>query len=151
MAFSIAEAYPWIKSLHVASVILWMGAQFLLPALLMGHRDLPPSSPKAEGLLQVERWLVGRIMNPAMVAAFVFGGLLAGNWIGESWNMPGWLWLKLGAVLVLAALHGRMLRQYWRAADGRARWEEKSYRWVQGLDFALLAAVVVLVVAKPLA
>lgn len=145
----IASAYPWIKSLHVISVILWMGAQFLLPALLMAHRELPPTAARAEGFLRVERWLVGWVMNPAMVAAFLFGGLLASVLGGGSWDLPGWLWLKLAAVFAMAALHGRLLRQYWRAADGGERWEGRRYRWVQGLDLALLAGIVILAVAKP--
>lgn len=149
MAFAIAQAYPWIKSLHVVSVILWMGAQFLLPALLIFHREMAKSSIEMEKLLRVERWLVGRVMNPAMIAAFVFGGILADSLVGDWREMPRWLALKLGLVLALAALHGRLLRQYWRMADGRARWEERYYRWVQGLDLALLGGVVILVVAKP--
>ncbi len=141
--------YPWIKSIHVISVILWMGAQFLLPILLMSHRGLPPSSAQREEFLRVERWLVGRIMNPAMIAAFVFGGGLASVLVKEGWLVPRWLGWKLLLVLALSALHGRLLRQFWRAADGRGQWEDWQYRWVQGLDLALLAGVVLLVVAKP--
>lgn len=140
------HAYPWIKSMHVISVIAWMGAQLVLPALLQAHRGQPPG---AATLLRVERWLVGWVMNPAMILAFVFGGLMVMTLMAGGGEMPGWLAWKLGLVFVLAALHGRLLRQFWRAADGRVQWEARHYRWVQGLDFLLLAGVVVLVVAKP--
>lgn len=145
----MASAYPWIKAFHVISVILWMGAQLLLPALLIVHRNLQQSSEHAEGFLKVERWLVGWVMNPAMVASFVFGGFLVSAVLAGEWQLPGWLGFKLGLVFVMAALHGRMLRQFWQLAEGQGQWGARQYRLVQMLQFALLAGIVLLVVIKP--
>ena len=142
-------AYPWLKALHLVSVILWMGSQFLLPSLLAAHRGLPLSSAQAVLLTHIERKLIRYIMNPAMLAAFVFGALLAGTVIDSAGRLPLWLGFKFGFVFVLAALHGKLLRQFWRARDGRALWTSTGYCWVQGFNFVLLAAIVALVMVKP--
>jgi protoporphyrinogen IX oxidase len=143
-------AYPWLKALHVFSVIVWMGAQFLLPALLTAHRGLPASSARATLLIDIERRLIHRVMNPAMLATFLFGALLAGAVIGAVSHIPSWLAFKLVLVFILAALHGKLLRQFWRARNGDKQWPAWSYRLAQGLHLLLLAGVVILVVARPL-
>ena len=35
----LAEMYPWIKSLHIISVIAWMAGMFYLPRLYVYHAD----------------------------------------------------------------------------------------------------------------
>ena len=35
----LAIAYPWVKSLHIISVISWMAALFYLPRLLVHHTE----------------------------------------------------------------------------------------------------------------
>lgn len=143
-------AHPWIKSLHIISVILWMGAQLLLPFLLAAHRGLPTSSAQARLLTEIERGLISHVMNPAILATFLFGALLAKTMIDTSEHFPRWLPLKLALVFSLAALHGKLLKQFSRATDGRTQWPTWAYRFVQGLNLVLLAAVVLLVVARPL-
>lgn len=147
---SITTAYPWIKSMHITSVVLWMGAQLLLPFLLTAHRNLPSPSTQATLLAQIERSLIRRVLNPAMLATFLFGALLASTVIDDSWHLPRWLALKLGLVFALSALHGKLLRQSWRATEGGGQWPAWGYRLAQGCNFMLLAGVVALAVTRPL-
>ena len=149
MSDLVSNAYPWLKSLHVISVILWMGAQFLLPFLLAAQRGLSLSCPQAILLTHIERKLIHRIMNPAMLGTFVFGVLLASAVVENSGHIPRWLGIKLGLVFVLAALHGKLLRQFWRASEGRVQWTATGYRFVQWLNFVLMVGIVCLVVARP--
>ena len=142
-------AYPWIKALHVFSVILWMGAQFVLPLLLMVLRDLRPVLSRAAMLADIERHLIRWVMNPAIVAAFFFGGLMVYAIATASGSLPRWLVLKLVLVFALAVLHGKFLRQFWLISAGCTQWSLRGYRLAQGLNFGLLAGVVVLVVIKP--
>ncbi len=145
----LAIAYPWLKSLHVIGVVMWMGAQFLLPSLLAAHRGLTAFSPQAELLAHLERKLIRHIMNPAMLATFVSGALMASAAIDTAGHLPRWLGLKLGLVFMLAALHGKLLRQFWRANEGGVQWTLGGYRFMQRFNFMLLAGVVLLVVARP--
>ena len=145
----LITAYPWLKSLHVVSVILWMGAQILLPILLATQRSLSPASPQTGLLVAVGRKLISHIMNPAMLCAFVFGALLAAVVIDASDQLPRWLGFKLGFVFVLSVLHGKLLRQFSRANNGQPQWSARGYSVVLWLSFGLLAGTVVLVMVKP--
>ena len=142
-------AYPWLKVLHIICVILWMGTQFLLPILLATQRSLGPASPQTDLLVTVGRRLISHIMNPAMLATFVFGALLAAVVMDASDQLPRWLGFKLGFVFVLAALHGKLLKQFWRVSQGQPQWSSRGYSIVLWLSFGLLAGTVGLVVVKP--
>lgn len=149
MADLIASWQPWIKVVHLCSVILWMGSQSVLPMLLVAHADIPSGSAAVTTLLRVERRLVRYLLNPAISLAFLSGGLLAWPWLGRGWSPPPWLAWKLVLVLALAALHGRLLRQYWRAGRGERLWGAEGYRRVQAAGLILMVVVVSLAVAKP--
>ncbi|HEY3327677.1 MAG TPA: CopD family protein [Novimethylophilus sp.] len=149
MTAQLAAVYPWLKALHVTSVILWMGAQLLLPTLLAAHRGLLPSSAQAALLLRIECRLIRNVMNPAIGATFLFGALLAITIIAGMGHLPHWLALKFSLAFLLAALHGLLVRQFRHARHGCAQWTATAYRWAQGLNVVLLAGVVTLAVAKP--
>ena len=78
----LSEWYPWVKSLHVVSVISWMAGLFYLPRLFVYHVEGLKKSGVIRGsdmdlLFQhQERLLMRAIMNPAMIATWVFGLML---------------------------------------------------------------------------
>ena len=76
MSAWIAEWYAWIKALHIVAVIAWMAGMLYLPRLFVYHADAKPGSELSETLKTMERRLLRAIINPAMAAAFVLGGLL---------------------------------------------------------------------------
>jgi len=39
MSDILSLAYPWIKGLHIMSVISWMAALFYLPRLMVHHTE----------------------------------------------------------------------------------------------------------------
>ena len=71
-----AETYLWLKALHTISVIAWMAGLLYLPRLFVYHTDAKPESELSETLKIMERRLLKFIMNPAMLASFLFGGLM---------------------------------------------------------------------------
>ena len=149
MTYLLVTAYPWIKALHVISVILWMGTQSVLPLLLAEHRGLPPSSGRAAMLARLERRLIRRILNPAIVGAFVFGGTMVYGIATAAGDFPSWLGIKLALAVLLSVQHGLLVREIRHVAAGRGEWGPMTHRIVQWLNFILMALVVVLVVAKP--
>ncbi len=141
----IADWYDWIKALHVISVIAWMAGMLYLPRLFVYHVDAPTGSPLSETLKVMERRLLRAIMNPAMIAAFAFGGLML---VVQDWSQ-GWLYAKLLCVALLAVLHHLLAR--WRkdfAAD-RNRRPARFYRIANEVPAAIMAAIVILVIVKP--
>ena len=84
------------KALHIIAAIAWMAGLFYLPRLFAYHADAENGSVQSETFKIMERRLLRAIMNPAMVATLVFGGLtVAAKGAAVS---DGWLWVKLAAV-----------------------------------------------------
>jgi putative membrane protein len=144
----LAAAYPWIKACHIVSIVAWMAGLFYLPRLFVYHADAARGSELAETFKVMERRLLRGIMNPAMVAVYVFGILLALTPGIVDWER-GWIYVKLAAVAALTILHH--LLGLWRkafAAD-RNRHSARFYRIVNEIPTLLLIVIVVMVAAKP--
>jgi putative membrane protein len=141
----VAAWYAWIKALHLIAVMAWMAGMLYLPRLFVYHADARPGSELSERLKVMERRLLRAIINPAMIAAFVLGGLLLAV---QDWSR-GWLWAKLALVLGMSALHGAFAR--WRkdfAFDRNAR-PARFYRIANEVPTVLLILIVILAVVKP--
>jgi putative membrane protein len=137
----------WLKALHVIAVIAWMAGLLYLPRLFVYHADTRVGSDLSETFKVMERRLLRAIINPAMVAVFVFGGALA---FAEGLeNLGAWFHLKVLLVLVLAAAHGQMAR--WRKEferDERVH-SARFFRIVNEVPTVLMIAIVVLAIVKP--
>lgn len=144
----LAGAYPWIKAFHIVSVIAWMAGMLYLPRLYVYHCDRQRGGEADEMLKVMERRLLRLIVNPAMIAAFVTGGLLLLTPGAVDWS-SGWIHAKLALVFGLAAVHGWFAA--WRRAfeQGRNRHSSRFFRAVNEIPTVLLIAIVILVVVKP--
>ena len=141
-------AYLWIKALHIISVIAWMAGLLYLPRLYVYHAEAKVGSELSETLKVMERRLLRAIMTPAMIASFVFGGLMLSGF-GAPGAWPGWLWAKLLLVLLMAANHGMQAK--WRkefAADQNLR-PHKFYRVMNEVPTLIMIVLVIVVVVKP--
>jgi protoporphyrinogen IX oxidase len=144
----LSDAYLWIKSAHILSVIAWMAGLLYLPRLFVYHASAPISSAWSETFKIMERRLLRGITTPAMIATLLFGALLAATPGIVDWHR-GWIWAKLGLVAALLAFHGALA--HWRrafAAD-RNRHSSRFFRIINELPTLALIAIVVLVVVKP--
>jgi protoporphyrinogen IX oxidase len=140
--------YPWLKALHIVSVVAWMAGLLYLPRLFVYHAEARPGGEAAETFKLMERRLLRQIMNPAMVATYVFGILLALTPGVVEWSQ-GWIYIKLVGVAGLTILHHRLAR--WRrdfAADAN-RHPARVFRLVNEIPTLLLLLIVLMVVAKP--
>ena len=138
--------YLWLKALHIVALIAWMAAMLYLPRLFVYHAAVPTGSPESEIFKVMERRLLKAIMNPAMIATWVFGLWLA--WEGGFFR-SGWLHAKLALVLGLSGLHGYLAATTKRfAADRNAR-PARFYRVLNEVPTVALILVVLLVVLKP--
>jgi putative membrane protein len=143
--------YQWIKAFHIIAVIAWMAGMLYLPRLFVYHCATEKGSVQSETFKVMERRLLRGIMNPALVATWLFGLWLA--WNGPDsrygWFAAGWLDAKLVLVLALSGLHGFLAR--WRkefAADNN-RHSPRFYRIINEIPTVLLIAIVILAVVKP--
>ena len=148
MSVWLRDAYPWIKSAHIVSMVAWMAGLLYLPRLFVYHAAAPIGSDKSETFKVMERRLQRGIMAPAMVATWGFGLVLAGTPGVVDWRM-GWVWTKIALVVGLTIFH--VLLSRWRNTfdvDRNAH-SMRFYRMVNELPTVALIAIVLLVVVKP--
>jgi protoporphyrinogen IX oxidase len=139
--------YDWIKAGHVISLIAWMAGMLYLPRLFVYHASLPPGAEGQSATFKVmERRLLKAIMNPAMIATWLFGLALA--WMSGFYASP-WLQAKFGLVLAMSGIHGwlaRMVKDF--AADRNTR-GHRFYRVLNEVPTLLMIGIVILAVVKP--
>ncbi|OSQ40385.1 protoporphyrinogen oxidase HemJ [Thalassospira mesophila] len=140
------DLYSIVKSLHVISVIAWMAGMLYLPRLYVYHCDVTPGSEADEKFKIMERRLLRAIMNPAMIATWIFGGYL----ISVTGAMTeGWFHVKLLCVVLMTIAH-MMLSKYRRAfAAGTNTKSAKFYRILNEVPTILMIIIVFMVIAKP--
>ncbi|QLF68858.1 protoporphyrinogen oxidase HemJ [Peteryoungia desertarenae] len=146
MIFGEAEAYPWIKALHVIAVISWMAGMLYLPRLFIYHCDAPVGSDQAKTFAVMESRLMGVIMTPAMVVSWILGLYLAWTVYGF---MGGWLHAKLAAVFLLSGVHGYFARAVKEFGAGRYVKNPRYWRMVNEIPTVLMILAVVFVIVKP--
>ena len=139
--------YLVFKSLHIASVITWMGGMVLMSVVLLWLRraDCPRSDREAAVIAAVRQW-DSRVTSPAMGLAWLFGIVVA---VQGDWFSQPWLHAKLLLVVFLSALHGNLSASMRRL---QAEPDRKPAAYLGHAGLATLAAmlvIVLLVVTKP--
>lgn len=139
--------YPIVKALHVVSVIAWMAGLLYLPRLFVYHAAAVPGSETSETFKVMERRLYRAIMNPAMIATWIFGLLML--YMVPDWFEDGWMHAKLFLVVVMTATHHLMGR--WRKGFATDENEKSAryYRIVNEIPTLIMVVVVFLVITKP--
>ena len=92
---------PWLKLLHLVTVIVWCGALLYLPVLIANAALSTPATPRAV-LPRLPRTVYIGVATPAALLAIVSGTLI---FVAQGLIAP-WLMLKLAIVGLLAVGHG---------------------------------------------
>jgi len=138
--------YDWIKAFHIIALIAWMAGMLYLPRLFVYHAVVEIGSVQSETFKVMERRLLRAIINPAMIATWIFGLWLA--WQGDWFRAP-WLHGKLALVLLLSAAHGLFARWVKDFAADRNRHSQRFYRIANEVPTVLMIGIIILVVIKP--
>jgi len=140
--------YPWTKVLHIVSVVAWMAGLFYLPRLFVYHVEQVGSGGKTDALFQeMERKLLRVIMNPAMIATWVFGLMLVFTPGIVDWSMV-WPWTKAAGVLAMTWFHHWLGLRRKDFAAGRNTVAGRRYRMMNELPTLLLILIVASVVVR---
>ncbi len=137
----------YIKAFHIIAVIAWMAGVLYLPRLFVYHTATKPGSEQSETFKVMERRLLRYITTPAMVAAWVFGLILA--FYVVDWSAAGWFHAKLMLVVILSGFTGflgKWMKDF--AADRNTR-SQRFYRIANEVPTALMIVIVILAVVKP--
>jgi protoporphyrinogen IX oxidase len=150
MAQLLTAVYPWTKALHVIAMVAWMAGLFYLPRVYVYHAERGVAgSELSETFKVMEQKLLRLIMNPAMIATWVFGLTLLVTPGTVVWSSDLWIWGKLALVAVLTWFHhwcARRRKDF--AADANKR-SGRHYRMMNEVPTLALIGIVVLVIVKP--
>jgi putative membrane protein len=138
----------WIKALHLVSVMAWMAAMLYLPRLFAYHAEVARGSEIDAKFKLMERRLLRAIMNPAMIAAYLFGGVLL-YFLWSAYKSQGWLHAKLALVVALTVLHHLFALWRKRFERGENTRPARFYKLVNELVTVCMIGVVILVIVKP--
>lgn len=147
MSDFLMDYYLWLKAGHIIAVIAWMAGMFYLPRLFAYHAEPSVGYDKAATFKVMERRLLRIIMNPAMIATWLFGILMvvANPEIAQG----GWFHVKFALVLGMSALHGVFSK--WRKVferDANTR-PSRFYKIWNEVPTVLMMVIVIMVVVKP--
>ncbi|MGY6283960.1 CopD family protein [Methylorubrum extorquens] len=130
------DAYTWLKALHVACALLFVGGVVASSLVLVAGREA-----RARVAPVQRRW--DRLITvPAMLGVWAFGISLATS---GGWFTYGWLQAKLVLVVLLSAVHGLQSGQIRRLT---AATDVKPLR-AAALVIPSVIAIAILAVLKP--
>jgi len=144
----LVDLYPWIKSLHIMSVISWMAGMFYLPRLFVYHAEQSEPADSRDLVFQeMERKLLRLIMNPAMIATWVFGLMLAFTPGIVDWTAI-WPYAKLIGILVMTWHHHWLGKRRKDFAAGMNSRSGKTYRVMNEVPTLMMILIVFAIVVK---
>ena len=151
MILWLAGHYDLLRGLHILAVIAWMAGMLYLPRLYVYHCGATPGSEMDTTFQTMERRLLRGIINPAMIATFLFGiGLIVADARIRGWGFLGepWMIAKLGGVVFLSAWHGYLAKARKRFAAGTNTRSEKFWRATNELPFIAAILMVIAVTTE---
>ncbi|MDC3402257.1 protoporphyrinogen oxidase HemJ [Alphaproteobacteria bacterium] len=142
------EYYLWFLAFHLISVMFWMAGIYYLPRLFVYHTEAYEAKQPFSVFETMEAKLLRIIMNPAMIAAWIFAILMI--------IRPGfleivelWFWIKLVSVIILTIFHMFLARTRHKLAEGIFARPSAFYRKINEIPPILTVIIVIMVIVKP--
>lgn len=133
----------WVKIIHILCVMGWMTSIFAVPrAIIYWKRDWDrhtAQGPIGDLTFRLYRFSAGL----GVIAA------LTGLWMAWDQGFPGWVWLKLGLVALLAVHYVWTGRLVIKAQRGSFEQSDRYLRIFNELSVLVVIAILWAVVAKP--
>lgn len=144
----LSDFYLWTTSFHVIAVVAWMAGLFYLPRLFVYHAEKAERGSALDQLFQVmERRLLKGIMNPAMIATWVFGLMLVMTPGVVDWSMV-WPWTKAASVILMTWFHMWLGMRRKDFAAGQNSVSGRHFRLMNEVPTILLIIIVTSVIVK---
>lgn len=144
----LAPWYLWTKALHLLAVFAWMAGLFYLPRLYVYHSQVEVGSPQSELFKTMERRLLRGIMNPSMIAAWLFGLALVLTPGVVDWG-AGWWHGKLLGLLIMTGFHMHLAGARKALLADARRHSETYWRAMNEVPTLALVLIVIMVIVKP--
>ena len=141
----LSDIFLWTKALHIMSVIAWMAGLFYLPRLYVYHVEQDAKHGEVFQIMELK--LLRVIMNPAMIATWVFGLLLVLTPGIVDWSSV-WPWLKMASVLGMTWFHHWLGLRRKDFVVGANTLTGRQYRMMNEVPTLLMFVIVISVVVK---
>lgn len=139
--------YEWLRALHIIAIISWMAGMLYLPRLYVYHADSEVGSEQSETFKIMERRLLKFIINPAMIAAFIFGLLML--YAVPALLQEGWMHVKLTAIFLMFGAHGVLAKHRKSFERDERKKSAKYYRILNEVPTVLMVIIVIAAVVQP--
>lgn len=145
----MSENIPYLLTIHLIAVILWMVGMLYLPRIFVYHAQVQSGSEADGKFKEMEQGLMKVLLTPAMIAAFVTGIMLimATGVMGP--GNGGWFHTKLTLVVLMGGLHGMMSKFRKNFAQGQNTKSEGFYKKLNLVPGILMVLIIWLVMMKP--
>lgn len=144
----MAQYYDLFRALHLIAVLAWSAALLMMPRFFAYQTEASPAGEVDLLMAKAADRLMRFIMNPAMLASWLFGiSLLFARFSAQPW--PLWLMGKLALAVTLTIYHLFLARHRRLLAKGQRTHSGKFWRILNELPFVIMILIVLLVVIEP--
>ena len=144
----MTTVYPWVKGFHIISVISWMAALFYLPRLMVHHTEQVGLTGETHKIFAMMEYKLAKvIMNPAMMATWIFGLLLVCTPGIVYWG-DIWPWTKGASVIAMTVFHIWLMRRMKGFQRGENTVTGRQYRLMNEVPTVLMLIIVFSVTVK---
>lgn len=134
----------WTKVFHILFVMAWMAGLFYLPRILVHYVEGKEQAEDVRRLVIMANKLL-RFSSLMALIALVLGIAL---WLAYGF-MGGWIWLKLGFVILLLAYHHQSLLYVKKMRNDEVIETSLFFRIYNEAALLIVIPIIALVVIKP--
>ena len=138
----------WITALHVIAVMFWMAGMYYLPRLYVYHAEAYENGEMVATFEAMEANLLRIIINPAMIAAWLFGLALLLR-PGFFVNAGLWIYVKLLCLVILLVYHIFLARWRKQFLTGESPKSSRFFRMINEIPPVLTIIIVIMVIVQP--
>ena len=141
--------YQYIKIIHIISFISFLAGVFYLPRLFVYHSMQKVDSGESKMLEVMEYKLMKFIINPAFIATFITGLILAYFFLSSATQGNYWIHAKFFLFLCLGVFHGYCSIYRKKFLISTAFHSTKFFRIFNEIPTIIMVMMVILVILKP--
>lgn len=145
--------YLWLKAFHIIFVVAWMAGLLVYPRYKIHQLQSRPGDELFEAMKLASAKLRRVILTPSMILVWVLGLAVAS--MNPTVFAFGWIWVKLGLVVLITGLHGYYVKvgKQIDAVDssdaGNSVPSAKTLKMLNEVPFIALIVIVIMVVVRP--
>ena len=138
----------WITAFHVIAVMFWMAGMYYLPRLYVYHAEAHEKGEPTATFEVMEYKLLKIIINPGMMAAWLFGLALLLR-PGFYANAGQWINMKILCLVVLLVYHILLARWRKQFLLGHSPKPSRFFRIINEIPPVLTIIIVIMVIVQP--